>query len=207
MINKILSSLIISSLLLFSKPSICKEKNEDLIEIMRIEQYLNEITTLKSSFIQISNNDERLDGELFISRPGRMRVQYEAPSPILLVANGSYLAYVDSELEEVSYIPISETPLRALIAPKIDLDRFFKLGEVERGLGTLAITLFDLEDKNAGSFRLLFADRPLQLKQWVLKDAIGTTVKISLLDIERDTELDEKLFIVDPDLFNRDEDK
>ena len=40
-----------------------------------------------------------------------------------------------------------------------------------------------------------------------LKDTVGTTVKISLLDIERDTELDEKLFIVDPDLFNRDEDK
>ena len=107
MINRVLSSLIISSLLLFGEPSICKEKNEDLFEIMRIEQYLNEITTLKSSFIQISNNGERLDGELFISRPGRMRVQYEAPSPILLVANDSYLAYVDSELEEVSYIPIS----------------------------------------------------------------------------------------------------
>ena len=63
-----------------------------------------------------------------------------------------------------------------------------------------------MEDKNAGSFRLLFADRPLQLKQWVLKDAIGTTVKISLLETERDMDLDEKLFIVDPELFNREED-
>ena len=63
-----------------------------------------------------------------------MRVQYEAPSPYsFLVANSPYLAAENSDLEEVSYIPISETPLRALIAPKIDLDRFFKLGEVERG--------------------------------------------------------------------------
>ena len=105
------------------------------------------------------------------------------------------------------YLKSSKNSILFRLAPKIDLDRFFKLGEVERGLGTLAITLFDLEDKNAGSFKLLFADRPLQLKQWVLKDTVGTTVKISLLDIERDTELDEKLFIVDPDLFNRDEDK
>ena len=64
-------------------------------------------------------------------------MQYEPSSPVLLVANGSTLTYVDWELEEISYIPTSETPLRVLIAPRIELDQFFKLGELERGLGTL----------------------------------------------------------------------
>ena len=207
MIKKILSGPILAIFTLYNGPLICLERKDDLVEIKRIERYLNDITTLKSSFIQISSNGERLDGELFINRPGRLRVQYEPSSPILLVANGSTLTYVDWELEEISYIPISETPLRALIAPRIELDQFFKLGELERGLGTLSITLFNLEDESAGSFKMLFADRPLQLKQWFLKDATGTSIKISLLDVERDVELNKDLFTVDPFLFEKNKDR
>ena len=207
MINKILSGLIVVIFLLYNSPLICLEKKEDLAEIKRIERYLNDITTLRSSFIQISSNGERLDGDIFISRPGRLRVQYEPSSPILLVANGSTLTYVDWELEEISYIPITETPLRALIAPRIKLDQFFKLGELERGLGTLAITLYNLEDESAGSFKMFFADKPLQLKQWFLKDATGTSIKISLLDVERDVELNDDLFTVDPFLFEKNKDR
>ena len=207
MINRILSGLIVVIFLLYNSPLICLEKKEDLAEIKRIERYLNDITTLRSSFIQISSNGERLDGDIFISRPGRLRVQYEPSSPILLVANGSTLTYVDWELEEISYIPITETPLRALIAPRIKLDQFFKLGELERGLGTLAITLYNLEDESAGSFKMFFADKPLQLKQWFLKDATGTSIKISLLDVERDVELNDDLFTVDPFLFEKNKDR
>ena len=207
MIKKILSGPILAIFTLYNGPLICLERKDDLVEIKRIERYLNDITTLKSSFIQISSNGERLDGELFINRPGRLRVQYEPSSPILLVANGSTLTYVDWELEEISYIPISETPLRALISPRIELDKFFKLGELERGLGTLSITLYNLDDESAGSFKMLFADRPLQLKQWFLKDATGTSIKISLLDVERDVDLNKDLFTVDPFLFEQNKDR
>ena len=91
MINKILGGLIVAIFFLHNSPLICLEKKEDLAEIKRIERYLNDITTLKTSFIQISSNGERLDGDIIISRPGRMRLQYEPSSPVLLVANGSTL--------------------------------------------------------------------------------------------------------------------
>ena len=207
MINKPLSILIIAIFLLYNDSLVCLERKEDHAEIKRIERYLNDIKTLKSSFIQISSNGKRLDGDIFISRPGRLRVQYEPSSPVLLVANGSLLTYVDWELEEINYIPVTETPLRALIAPRIELDQFFKLGELERGLGTLSITLYNSEDESAGSFKMLFADKPLQLKQWFLKDATGTSIKISLLDVERDVELNDDLFIVDPFLFEKNKDR
>ena len=41
----------------------------------------------------------------------------------------------------------------------------------------------------------------------VLKDATGTSVKISLLDVERELELKDDLFIVDPFLFEKNKDK
>ena len=97
--------------------------------------------------------------------------------------------------------------MRVLIAPRIELDQFFKLGELERGLGTLSITLYNSEDESAGFFKLLFADKPLQLKQWFLKEATGTSVKISLLDVERELELKAELFIVDPFLFEKNNDR
>ena len=66
---------------------------------------------------------------------------------------------------------------------------------------------YNSEDESAGFFKLLFADKPLQLKQWFLKDATGTSVKISLLDVERELELKDDLFTVDPFLFEKNKDK
>ena len=87
----------------------------DLDDLGRIENYLNSIHTLKSNFIQTASTGERATGVLFLNRPGRIRVQYDPPSPILLVANGAFIIYVDKNLEQISHIPIAETPLRVLI--------------------------------------------------------------------------------------------
>ena len=68
---------------------------DDLDNISKIENFLNSITTLKSNFLQTASTGERSGGVLFLDRPGKMRVQYDEPSPILLVSDGSYVIYVE----------------------------------------------------------------------------------------------------------------
>ena len=176
-------------------------------DISRIEKYLNGITTLQSKFIQITDNGERLDGTIYINRPGLMRVQYDDPSPIFLVADGSFVIYVDTELEQISHVPISETPLRALISENVDLKKWYKIEHVKRGPGTLTIGLRIKKSENSGVVRLLFSDKPLQLRQWFVTDATGMTVRISLLDVERGLDLDPRFFEVDADMFDKIEER
>ena len=175
---------------------------DDLDNISKIENYLNSITTLKSIFLQTASTGERSGGVLFLDRPGKMRVQYDEPSPILLVSDGSYVIYVEKNLEQISHFPISQTPLRVLIEKDVDLQAWYKIKEIKRGPGTLRLTLIMKDDLSLGSVQLLFSDRPMQLRQWTIRDQQGIEVRVSLMDIQRGARFDPKLFEVNPNLFD-----
>ena len=175
---------------------------DDLDNISKIENFLNSITTLKSNFLQTASTGERSGGVLFLDRPGKMRVQYDEPSPILLVSDGSYVIYVEKNLEQISHFPIAQTPLRVLIEKDVDLQAWYKIKDIKRGPGTLRLTLIMKDDLSLGSVQLLFSDRPMQLRQWTIRDQQGIEVRVSLMDMQRGGRFDPKLFEVDPNLFS-----
>lgn len=177
---------------------------KDATDVGRVEAYLNAITTLKSKFIQRASTGNLASGTVYISRPGKMRFEYDPPAPILLVADGIFLIYVDKDLEQISHVPISSTPLSVLVSENVKLTDNHDVATVERGAGTLAVTLTMKDDPEAGAVRLLFSDAPLALKQWYIRDAQGVEVQVSLLDPERGLELDAALFQVNPDMFGGD---
>jgi outer membrane lipoprotein-sorting protein len=170
-------------------------------DLSRIENYLNGISTLKSRFIQTSSTGPRAAGTVYLQRPGRMRFEYNPPSPILLVADGLFVIYVDLELEQISHVPISATPLRVLIEADVNLVDGHDVQSVKRGPGTLAVTLTVKDDPDAGALRLLFTEAPLALKQWVIRDAQGIEVRVTLLEAVRGLDFDPRLFQVDEDMF------
>ena len=174
----------------------------DLDDISTIENYLNSISTFKSNFLQTASTGERSGGVLFLDRPGKMRVQYDEPSPILLVSDGSYVIYVEKNLEQISHFPIAQTPLRVLIEKDVDLQAWYKIKDIKRGPGTLRLTLIMKDDLSLGSVQLLFSDRPMQLRQWTIRDQQGIEVRVSLMDMQRGARFDPKLFEVDPNLFS-----
>jgi outer membrane lipoprotein-sorting protein len=203
MFRKVLFAL---ALLLLAPTGMASAANlsaEDKTDIGRVEAYLNAITTLKSRFIQRASTGNLASGTVYISRPGRMRFEYDPPAPILLVADGLFLIYVDKDLEQISHVPISSTPLSILVEADVKLTNNHDVAGVRRETGTLAVTLTIKDDPEAGAVRLLFADAPLVLKQWYIRDAQGVEVRVSLLDIERDIALESSLFQIDPDMFSQ----
>src|SRR5581483_11319994 len=62
---------------------------EDRADMQRIEQYLNGIHTLSGRFQQFSQDGGTAGGAVYVSRPGRMRFEYDKPTPILIVADGT----------------------------------------------------------------------------------------------------------------------
>ena len=175
----------------------------DQADVGRIERYLNAITTLRSKFIQRASTGNIASGTVYISRPGKMRFEYDPPAPILLVADGIFLIYVDKDLEQISHVPISSTPISVLVSENVSLTESHDIAAVARGPGTVSVTLTMKSDPEAGAVRLLFTDAPLALKQWYIRDAQGVEVRVSLLDPERGAELDSGLFQVNPNMFAR----
>ena len=155
---------------------------DDQNDLKRISTYLDGIHTMRARFQQVAAGGGLAAGKIFLRRPGLMRVEYEPPVPVLLVADGLWVNYYDSDLDQLTQIPITQTPVWFLLQESIEFTPAITVTNIERSPGALRISLYQTKNPDAGSASLTFADDPLQLKQWTIKDSQGTQVEIALQD-------------------------
>lgn len=173
----------------------------DIDDVQRAEAYLNGIGTLRARFLQVAPTGATAEGDAYLARPGRMRLDYDPPTQIQVIADGRFLIYYDKELEQTSYVGLDDTPAGILVRPEIRLDGSGDVAvtDVRRGEGVLAISMVQLRDPGAGEITLVFAERPFELKQWRVRDPQGQVTTVSLFQAQKDVRLDPKLFhFVDP---------
>ena len=162
--------------------------------VNRVEKYLNELLTLKSRFLQATSTGSYTEGTFYLSRPGKMRIEYDPPAQLLIVADGTFLIYHDLELDQITHLPLSQTPANILLQKKISLiSGGLEVTKVEHAPGIIGVTMASA-DKGSGHISLIFADKPLELKKWVVVDPQGVTTSVSLLSTQRDISLDPKIF-------------
>jgi len=165
--------------------------------VRRIETYLNGITTLQSTFFQQASTNEFAEGQIFLSRPGKMRIEYKPPNPILIVATGEFLSYIDKELKNITHIPVNDTPAAFLLNDRISFDAtrvvFYEAAEED---GAVFLTVGERADPFAGRLTLIFRTNPLSLRKWTVVDAQGTITDIVLTDPFYGGQIDPKLFTV-----------
>jgi len=162
--------------------------------IDRVERYLNRITTIHARFVQVGPDGELAEGDVYLERPGRMRIEYDPPVPLLLIAADNWLVYQEKELEEVTYVPLSSTLAAFLLQEKTRLDGDITVMAVEKTPGAVRIHLTETEDPKAGKLTLVFSETPFALRQWEVTDALGLTTRVSLLNAEFGKALNPKLF-------------
>ena len=76
----------------------------------RIEAYFNGVRTMRARFLQSASTGQVAEGTVALQRPGRMRIEYDPPVPVLIVADGTWLIYHDRGLNQISYLPLGSTP-------------------------------------------------------------------------------------------------
>ncbi|MGA8394653.1 MAG: outer-membrane lipoprotein carrier protein LolA, partial [Pseudolabrys sp.] len=89
----------------------------------RVNGYLSGVQALSGKFIQVGPDGARTQGDFVISKPGRVRFEYDDPSPIELIADGSSVVVRDRRLATQDVYPLSQTPLRFLLADRVDLSK------------------------------------------------------------------------------------
>lgn len=157
---------------------------QDRADIARIETYLNGLTTVRSGFLQVAPDGSTAQGQLYVSRPGKLRVEYDPPVKMLMVATGIWFIYYDGELGETTYLPMRSTPVSILLKDEIKLDRDANIIGLERAPGALRLAITDLEDPDGsqGILELTFSESPMRLRRWVVKDLEGRSTTLALLN-------------------------
>ena len=171
---------------------------QDQETITQLERYLSGIGTLRARFRQTSSNGARASGDVWLDRPGKLRFEYDSPHPGLLVSNGHFVVYLDRELEQASYLPVSETPLWFLLKERIDMaaTEDYRVAGVARDQGQVRLHVVQAgsEIGEPGSVTLTFQESPLQLTSWRIVDQQGITTEVMLRDPRFGVQVDSDKF-------------
>lgn len=188
---------LLAALLFASAPALALTEAETAA-LKRAEGYLNGISTLQARFVQVNPDGSSHEGDLYISRPGKMRLAYDPPTPMLMVADGVFLIYVDTQMKDVSHIDLNDTPAGLLLKKDLAFtDSDIRLAGVKAATGTVEITASMAKDSAAGKLTLVFTDAPFELRQWRVVDAQRKEVVVTLDNIRLGGKLDANLFKYD----------
>lgn len=169
---------------------------QDGRDLARISAYLNGITTLKGNFVQIDPDGILSEGAFYMLRPGRIRFEYNAPNPALVVADGFWVGVVDKRYDKTDRYPLSETPLNLILKENINLAKEGAITRIERSDGQMRVHAQDPDHPDRGSIIMVFGDNPLELRQWIIEDPQGGATTVALSDTLAGVEIPGSLFIV-----------
>ncbi len=179
-------------------PTPTPESPQDTVQ--RINAYFNALTSFSSRFIQIGADGRRFEGTLYVSRPGRLRFEYDPPSPLEIVADGTSVVIRDRKLATQDLYAISQTPLKFLLAKQIDIAKDAKLLKISHESAGGTVTAL-LEDKTTfggtSRIRLTFDDAQIALKSWVITDPQGFDTQVAISGVDTSKKLASKLFEID----------
>jgi len=166
--------------------------------VERVNTYFNSVTTLVGNFVQVGPDRSRLEGDFYLQKPGKMRFDYDAPSPVELISDGSSVVVRDRKLATQDLYPLSQTPLRFLLAEKLDLLKDTKVIGVHQDDLFINVTI---EEKHplVGTHKLMlmFGAKDTELKQWTITDPQGYDTTIAIFNVDAKTRPDPSLFKID----------
>src|SRR4029450_12356579 len=168
------------------------------VQVDKVSAYLSNMQQLVGNFVQVGPDGSRVRGEFYIQKPGKVRFEYEPPSRIEIIADGQSVVVRDRKLATQDLYPLSQTPLRFLLADRIDLMRDTNL------VGVYADDVFVtvvIEERQiiAGTHRvmLMFGAQDYQLRQWTVTDPQGFDTTVAVYNLDSRIQPDQNMFRID----------
>jgi len=184
----------------FAANKTAKISEENQEEIKQIETYLNNIKTLSAKFVQESDGGTLVEGKFFLSRPGKMRIEYLAQPKILIIVNGSVLSYRDVELDETSRLSTNTTPASFLTRANISFDaKDVEVTNVKKSANQIKISVMKKNRKEAGEFSLVFSTNPLKFLKMEVKNDLDQIITVTLSNIDFIAPISDKMFVIKND--------
>jgi len=173
--------------------------------VERVSAYLSNMRTLVGDFVQVGPDGRRTEGQFYVQKPGKVRFEYSPPSRVDVIADGQSVVVRDRKRATQDLYPLSQTPLRFLVADRVDLGRDTNLVSV--GADEQFVTVVIEEQQLVGTNRLMlkFGAKDFKLRQWTVTDPQGYDTTVAVYNLDAGKKLDPALFQINyenPDLQN-----
>lgn len=164
----------------------------------KVSAYLSTLQNVSGNFVQVGPDGSRTTGDLYLQKPGKIRFEYDAPSPIAIVADGTSVIVRDRKLATQDVYPLSQTPLRFLLSDRIDLLKDTNVVGISADDVYVSVTI---EEKQplVGTSRLMLmvGAKDNKLKQWTVTDPQGYDTTVAVYNLDTSKKLDPGLFKID----------
>jgi outer membrane lipoprotein-sorting protein len=157
------------------------------ISLNEINNYINGLTMLQADFEQI-NSDGSIDtGKLYIRRPGKMRLEYAAPSNALVIVGAGSVSIFDNKFNNTPIqFPLKETPLNLILKKDVNLNtNDLVSGHSSKNQNT-HIIIQESSRTSKGKIEIVFKNNPVNLLGWIItnKSDQETTIVLDKLNKE-----------------------
>ena len=171
------------------------------LSLPEISAYLNNIKTAQTQFTQINDDGSISTGDIYISRPGRIRFDYNPPDDSLVLAEYSQVAVFDAKSNQPpERFPLKKTPLFLILARTVNLSRAkMVVGHVSDGPTTTVIAQ-DPKHPEYGTIQMVFTGNPVELRQWIITDNAGQRTTMILGKLVLGGKFRRKLFDIDDEI-------
>ena len=166
----------------------------DRAAVNQASAYLQGLNGAKGTFVQTDAKGGVSRGTYYLQRPGKLRLEYDAPSRMVIVADGSKINVSDPRLKTFNSYPQSSTPLSLFLGRTIDIDRG-AVNSVTRTSYGFSINARDKRNPRLGYITLAFSGSPLQLREWTVVDGRGQRTRVQLTSMTRSSGFSPNLFV------------
>lgn len=154
-------------------------------DLQQVRRHLAAVTTMTAAFNQTDRAGKVLNGTMTLKKPGRLRFQYEKGVPILVVADGRSLYFIDYSVRQVERWPIGNSPLAVLLDPNKDVSGIAKVVPTANR-NVVSVEVRDPKNPQYGRITMVFARDAaapggLLMQGWVALDSQNnrTTIRLS----------------------------
>lgn len=159
----------------------------------KIADHFSSVKTMSGEFVQFGPRGEQTGGKFFIERPGKLRFNFEDPSPIRVIADGKNVVIGNTKLKTWDLYPLSKTPLSLLLAERIDLsDGMVRGVREEPDLTTIVLgnrTVF-----GDSTITMMFDSKTYELRQWTITDAQNKDTSVMIYNVKNGVAFDNRVF-------------
>jgi outer membrane lipoprotein-sorting protein len=162
-----------------------------------LSDYLNGLTTVEADFTQVNSDGSVSTGRIFIKRPGRVRFEYNPPDKALVLAGGQQVAIFDgkSNVAPEQY-PLKRTPLNLILAANVNLGKAKMVVGHSSDATTTRVKAQDPENPEYGTIELVFSSGPVELRQWIITDDLGSQTTVILGEMKKGGSMGEGMFSI-----------
>ncbi|WOR14644.1 outer-membrane lipoprotein carrier protein LolA [Hyphomonas sp. FCG-A18] len=157
---------------------------------------LSSAKTAKGRFTQANADGSLYGGDFAISRPGKLRFEYDAPVPVLIVSDGTTVAMEDRDLETIDRVPLGATPLGLILNDELEFTDDVIVTDVSETQAAFEITVEDASGEMPGTLTMQFNQAENALIGWRAVDAELNTTIVALQDVETNTRINPREFIL-----------